>query len=211
MRTGVLKISALAVATALSIVSAPAFAANLVTNGDFETGSLSGWTVAGGGSFPWGPTTSGPVSGTFAATTGCVGAACTTIGSAGRMSLGQTLATTAGDIYTLSFDFAGMGGVNGLNVLWNGASIFTLFNDLNVALTTYTVTGLVGAGGGSTLEFLGRQDPGFNRLDNVSVDLAVPAAVPEPATWAMMLVGFGAIGAAMRRRRQQAPKVRFAF
>ena len=26
-------------------------------------------------------------------------------------------------------------------------------------------------------------------------------AVPEPATWAMMLIGFGAIGMAMRRRR----------
>jgi len=28
-------------------------------------------------------------------------------------------------------------------------------------------------------------------------------AVPEPATWAMMLLGFGAIGFAARRRRQQ--------
>lgn len=28
-------------------------------------------------------------------------------------------------------------------------------------------------------------------------------AVPEPATWAMMLVGFGGIGALLRRRRQQ--------
>lgn len=36
-------------------------------------------------------------------------------------------------------------------------------------------------------------------------------AVPEPATWAMMLAGFGAIGFAMRRRRQSHPKVRFAF
>ena len=27
-------------------------------------------------------------------------------------------------------------------------------------------------------------------------------AVPEPATWAMMLVGFGAVGFAMRRRKQ---------
>ena len=29
-------------------------------------------------------------------------------------------------------------------------------------------------------------------------------AVPEPATWAMMLLGFGGIGFAMRRRRQPA-------
>jgi len=28
------------------------------------------------------------------------------------------------------------------------------------------------------------------------------AAVPEPSTWAMMLIGFGAIGFALRRRRQ---------
>ena len=29
-------------------------------------------------------------------------------------------------------------------------------------------------------------------------------AVPEPATWAMMLIGFGGIGMALRRRRQPA-------
>jgi hypothetical protein len=29
-------------------------------------------------------------------------------------------------------------------------------------------------------------------------------AIPEPATWAMMLLGFGAVGFAMRRRRQPA-------
>lgn len=38
----------------------------------------------------------------------------------------------------------------------------------------------------------------------------VGAAVPEPATWAMMLIGFGAIGFAMRRRKQNV-KVRYAF
>ena len=33
------------------------------------------------------------------------------------------------------------------------------------------------------------------------------AAVPEPATWAMMLLGFGAVGFSMRRRR---PSYRYA-
>ena len=34
---------------------------------------------------------------------------------------------------------------------------------------------------------------------------AANAGVPEPATWAMMLLGFGAVGAVMRRRdRRQA-------
>lgn len=31
-----------------------------------------------------------------------------------------------------------------------------------------------------------------------------PPAVPEPATWAMLLLGFGAAGAAMRRSRRKA-------
>ena len=33
--------------------------------------------------------------------------------------------------------------------------------------------------------------------------IIVPPAVPEPATWAMMLVGFGGIGMAMRRGRKR--------
>jgi hypothetical protein len=36
------------------------------------------------------------------------------------------------------------------------------------------------------------------------------AAVPEPATWAMLIVGFGAMGGAVRRDRKAAASVRFA-
>lgn len=39
---------------------------------------------------------------------------------------------------------------------------------------------------------------------------ATVAAVPEPATWAMMLVGFGAIGGAMRRKSKVTTGVSFA-
>jgi hypothetical protein len=45
-------------------------------------------------------------------------------------------------------------------------------------------------------------------LDNVVLTAsAVPNAVPEPATWAMMLAGFGLLGVALRRRPVQ--RVRF--
>lgn len=39
---------------------------------------------------------------------------------------------------------------------------------------------------------------GFKGVGGVVVD---PGAVPEPATWAMMIAGFGLVGAAARRRR----------
>ncbi len=54
---------------------------------------------------------------------------------------------------------------------------------------------------GYNLDFDILQNPGFT-FDTAQVfGLAGTAAVPEPATWAMMLAGFGLAGAAMRRRR----------
>lgn len=44
-------------------------------------------------------------------------------------------------------------------------------------------------------------------LDNLTVGGTIinnTGAVPEPATWALMILGFGAIGASMRRRRPMA-------
>lgn len=38
----------------------------------------------------------------------------------------------------------------------------------------------------------------------------VAGAVPEPATWAMMIAGFGMVGFAMRRRQKVSTTVRFA-
>lgn len=38
-------------------------------------------------------------------------------------------------------------------------------------------------------------------LRSVALDVVSPGSVPEPATWAMMLLGFGSLGTALRRRR----------
>ncbi|MBL8771780.1 MAG: PEPxxWA-CTERM sorting domain-containing protein [Phenylobacterium sp.] len=40
--------------------------------------------------------------------------------------------------------------------------------------------------------------------DGANLSIAV-AAIPEPSTWALMILGFGAAGAALRRRRTAAP------
>ncbi|MDC8755197.1 cistern family PEP-CTERM protein [Erythrobacter sp. sf7] len=51
------------------------------------------------------------------------------------------------------------------------------------------------------------------QIGNVSsaVGQGTPVSpVPEPATWAMMLLGFGLVGAAMRRRGNTTHRVRFA-
>ena len=42
---------------------------------------------------------------------------------------------------------------------------------------------------------------GFGSLTQLRIAPGTFGAVPEPSTWALMLVGFGAIGASMRRRR----------
>jgi hypothetical protein len=40
-------------------------------------------------------------------------------------------------------------------------------------------------------------------LDNVSLDITPStAAIPEPTTWALMIVGFGGVGATLRQRRR---------
>lgn len=52
------------------------------------------------------------------------------------------------------------------------------------------------------VEVSGRNAQTYNYDRSISFTLSgVTGAVPEPATWAMMILGFGVVGAALRRRR----------
>jgi hypothetical protein len=49
-----------------------------------------------------------------------------------------------------------------------------------------------------------------NNYDNTGSITFEISAVPEPVTWAMMLVGFGMIGFGLRSRRKQSVRVTYA-
>lgn len=80
----------------------------------------------------------------------------------------------------------------------NGNPLIGLFSDGN---------------GGYGAQFTGQVDRVEYYNDYVLTGVSVVAAaggVPEPATWALMIVGFGAVGAAMRRRAKVRTAVSFA-
>ena len=128
----------------------------------------------------------------------------------------QTFATLAGATYTLSFDLGGSnawGRPDGLIASAAGTSqVFTIGP---ASATTpnndwyHESMSFVATGASTTLTLQGNQGFNYIGLDNVSVVLAagpVPA-IPEPATWAFMLVGLAACGVAARRRIDPPPRV----
>lgn len=140
-------------------------------------------------------------------------------GSTGDSGVAQSIATEVGGVYTLSFYLGAhpdnvpisvnvsagaesalisdplTSGITAGNTLWTQETFnFT-------ATSTSTLLSIIGNNSGQ--DFIG--------LDNVSISGGpVTAAVPEPASWAMMLAGFGVIGGAMRRRRAVRTAVNFA-
>ncbi|MDP3072134.1 MAG: VPDSG-CTERM sorting domain-containing protein [Opitutaceae bacterium] len=173
---------------------------NLVTNGGFESGFAS-WTYSGTpGTADIG--TGFPHSGTNHAAFGEY---------PGFGNLSQTLTTSIGESYTLSFWLfhpvspAQFGQTpNGFNVSWNGSTLssFTLTDAGPFAYTNFTVSGLVATSTSTTLQFGFSHRPNYWVLDDVSVTAGPLNAtgVPDSGfTWVLFAVGLAAL--AMIRRR----------
>jgi Carbohydrate binding domain/PEP-CTERM motif len=177
---------------AMAVAAAPwAGAAGLVVNGDFETGTLAGWTQSGNTDF----------SGVdpFAAHSGAFGAF---FGPESAGALSQTLTTVAGTSYKVDFwlELDDSAQPNLFSWTWGGAAQSPSFS--NAAAFDYTeYSATVTATGASTaLSFSFTNPQSFWLLDDVSVT-AVTTPVPEPENFALLGVGLAAL--AWRRRRSK--------
>lgn len=205
------------VAAVLTAGATSASAANLITNGSFETGvgdaglggfttlgagstNMTGWTVASG-SVDW-------INGYWMADDGThsVDMNGNSVGA-----IEQTINTVAGRTYTLTFDMSGNPYIGSdtrtMQVSAGGASAPFTYTfttppnshaDMNWVEESLNFT----ATGPTTLITFASTSTGNCCWGPALDDVAV--MVPEPMTWAMLLVGFGGLGAMARSRRGRA-------
>jgi len=163
-----------------------------------QYGGVTLWDQANGGTSTWNGLAAGP--GNFAALDGAFQNA----------ALTQTITgLTVGNTYDLSFAYAfsqqnGFDGDTIQNLTVSLGAISSTSPDYNLPSHNFSGWGgfnalITATSTSEVLSFLAygnKPVPPFALVSNVSL-----TSVPEPATWAMMLIGLGGLGALARRRR----------
>jgi hypothetical protein len=123
-------------------------------------------------------------------------------GSNGTAGTLQTIQTFGAGKYTLSFDLGGnaRGDISKTTDFSLGSFSGALLLASSDALSTHSFTFTTTGGQLSFSDLAGGNGNIGNILDNVSLT----SAVPEPSTWAMLLLGFGLVGWTLRTNPRRA-------
>ncbi len=166
----------------------------------FSTTTVPGWTESSGAAF--GQFRPGSASGNFAYFDYVPDGV--TVAYLNGGSIAQTLGATAiaGHTYVLTTDFGvrhDLGNPGSIQLSVGSGNAFAIGlvpvpGSWSTFTASYTAT-VADAGGAITITLA--SPGGQGDFDNVTLN---DTTVPEPASWALMIVGFGLVGGAVRRR-----------
>lgn len=121
---------------------------------------------------------------------------------------GTSATITTPDLTSVSFYWGSIDTYNSVDVLLSGGSVFSLSGSafppanggLNNGLSNRRV--FFTADPGETITGITFRSTGVAfEIDDVYGTLGAGSTIPEPQSWALLIAGFGLIGAAARRRR----------
>jgi hypothetical protein len=127
----------------------------------------------------------------------------------GDPALEDLLVTFQKSWNSITFNFSKLDSNSAFTLLVNGTALFSAAPNLGDDACNFCLIGngankyTVSGPGINSLAF--NFDPGIENAKQFRVEGL--SAIPEPATWAMMIMGFGAVGTMVRQSRRKLAKV----